>query len=251
MNVLKIFYKFYAYGWYILLGPVVNASLLSKKKIPEKNKIEHIGVFCRGPSLELAKNKKDFDLIILANGFEAEIKNNYWLRDVLKKVPVIHLGNRGEPVLSRLQVINLNVRKYQLSRFRPDGTNKPRRGLRVWRSPETRGLAGEYLPEQIKSKFDEFEGSCQTGQLAVFYASEYFNPTDISVFGMDFYENNRYLESDCVDEKNRSEDKTIKLKSKMKLILNTCENTQFKFYTYSTFSSNKENTEIHSFKKYE
>lgn len=233
-----------AYVWYLFMRPLVVVLQSTRRDISSTDKIQRVGVFCRGPSLELAKETQNLDLIIITNEFQKKIKNNDWLNEKLKTTPTVHFGAAGEPVLSRTQVLRLNIQKYQLSRFKPDGTERSRREQRHWRRPESRGLRGRYLSDTVKTSYDKFDGSCLTGQLAVFYASEHFNPDEVSIYGMDFYESNTYFGGDDAGAKNEGQERTDELMNIMTSMLDVCSDTSFTFYTYSAYSPNTKNVHV-------
>jgi len=235
---------------YFISGSIMRLLILIRNKIkpipdPPTNR-NAIAVLGRGPSLTRARELDFLEEFIITNNFNKE-SNNKDIDWILKNKRIIHLLNKGEPVLTPLKVLKYNIMRCQLTRLRPTNATDWWREERTRRGPEAVGLEAWYLPEEMEPLLRE-DFPDNVGLNAIIYAAHILGCDYVYAAGIDFYEQAEYMrDSQQLDwTKEKTRQKTLLLYNQMEEIASEFPDTQFHFVTHASFDPDAQNIHVYN-----
>ena len=192
----------------------------------------------RGESLNSIKQLDgEYDRIILINEFNRFVRESEDLAQFLEGKNITQFLNITESGLDKEFVEKYNINDVYITRMRPNGDySNWWRGLRNHYGPEEFGLECKYQPEVLEPYMHIVENS---SDIALLFSVLTLDAKNIDIIGVDFYEADYYLGHAEPDVQN--EDDTRRIMGAHKKIVSLFPNTNFKYYTKSSFDGEKEN----------
>ena len=193
----------------------------------------------RGESLNtIGELKGDYDCVILLNEFNRFSRESPQIAEFLQGKKIIQFLNITEGGLDQEFINYFNIRDVYVTRLGPDGKDFASwwRQPRHHRVPESFGIQCRYQPPELEPYMHIVENS---SDVALLFSLLSLNAKNIDIIGVDFYEAEYFLghsEPDIQDE-----DDTKRIMGAHKKIVSLFPETNFRYYTRSSFDAEKEN----------
>tara|TARA_B100000700_G_scaffold331754_1_gene468011 strand:- start:8430 stop:9068 length:639 start_codon:yes stop_codon:yes gene_type:complete len=209
-------------------------------------KIDSCVIVCRGSSVaRIDELSKSYDVCLLVNEWTTELEKFDNISEfLLLQNKVIHVINRdARSFLKKEQYQKYKIDHCQLNVREPEYKQSP---LRMWL--EDKSINTKFLSESLVPISKTGAGGFpSTGVLAVAHAAKVLNAKSIDVIGLDFFEAD-YFSHHSHSRKPAAQDyqkkKGVVMKEYTEKLLALFPNTDFRFFTNSTFEPNLENVKI-------
>ena len=203
-------------------------------------------VICRGKSSSrVGELDKNYDVCLLVNEWTSELKNFKEISNFIKNQKnVVHVINRdGRSLLLKEQYEEYAITHCLLNVREPEYNQSPLKyhldGL---------GIPTNFLSEDMVPISKTGAGGFpSTGVLAVAHAAQVVSADTVHVIGLDFFEDN-YFSHHSHSQKPEAQDyqkkKGLVMKEFMSELLSKFHDTEFVFFTNSSFDPNLNNVKI-------
>jgi hypothetical protein len=218
-------------------------------------------VLARGSSLEKIKDlhDKDYDLCVIINDWNREVNFDYVEEFLLKQKKVYHYICREGFALLTKDIYN----KFDIEKVYLNCLEKEYKGIPPYRANPFKAyldridVNSDYLEDKILDYSEprdpselRLPGFPTMGVLTTTHVASCLGYENVTVVGLDFYEA-EYL-TVCSSTKTKEApkksgiDKAPRMKGWMKNVIEKLPDTNFEFYTYSTFDPGLPNVTIHN-----
>lgn len=203
-------------------------------------------IVCRGSSVSRIKELDDaYDICLLVNEWNTELKKHKTISDfLLRQACNVHVINRdARSFLEKDQYRDYKIDHCQLNVREPEYNGSQ---LRKWL--ESNGIKTKFLSEELVPISKTGAGGFpSTGVLTVAHAAKVLKAKRIDVIGIDFFEAD-YFSHHSHTMKPEVRDYQVKkgvvMKEYTAHLLSLFPNTEFRFFTNSSFNPNLPNVKV-------